>query len=332
MKKIVKYLAYFVGLLVFGAAALLLYVRMALPNVPAEDLTIEYTEARIKRGEYLANSVTVCMDCHSERDWSKFSAPLTPGTLGKGGDRFDQSMGFPGVFFAKNVTPTGISRYTDGELFRVITSGVTKEGRAIFPIMPYPYYGKMDREDIYSIIAYLRTLKPITNDVPDSEPEFPMNFILNTIPGPANPQPKPDKKDQLAYGAYLTNASACIECHTNVDKGQIIPELAFSGGRPFEFPDGSVLRSSNITPHETGIGAMTEQEFIARFKMYADSAYVPPSIPPGEFNTIMPWTMYGRMDREDLAAIYAYLRTVKPIENKVEKFTPAASPLSVVNK
>jgi hypothetical protein len=181
----------------------------------------------------------------------------------------------------------------------------------------------MDKEDIYSIISYLRTLEPINNDVPDSKADFPMNIILNTIPGPSNPQTKPAKSDQLAYGAYMTNASGCMECHTDVKQGQIIPALAFSGGREFLFPDGSVLRSSNITPHETGIGAWTEEMFIARFKMYADSAYVSPAIPMGEFNTIMPWTMYGRMTNEDLSAIYAYLRTVKPLENKVEKFAPS---------
>ncbi|HNP96494.1 MAG TPA: c-type cytochrome [Cyclobacteriaceae bacterium] len=320
--RILNYLGYLVIVFVVAIGALLAYVNFALPNVPdPENLTIEYTPERIERGRYLANAVTVCMDCHSKRDWGKFSMPLTEGTLGMGGDRFDQSMGMPGVFYARNITPKGISRYTDGELYRVITMGVTKEGRAIFPLMPYPYYGRMDKEDIYSIIAYVRTLAPLDNEVPDSQADFPMNFILNTIPSPADPQPRPDKNDVLAYGAYLTNASACMECHTNVDKGQIIPELAFSGGREFNFPDGSVLRSSNITPHDTGIGAMTEEAFIARFKMYADSSYVAPDVAKGEFNTIMPWMMYGQMTREDLSAIYAYLRTVQPIENKVTKFS-----------
>lgn len=320
--KILKYIGYFVVVVLLAVSALLLYVRMALPDVGnAEDLTFEYTEERIARGEYLANSVTVCMDCHSKRDWGKFSAPLTEGTLGMGGDRFDQSMGLPGVYYAKNITPTGISRYTDGELFRLITTGVTKEGRAMFPLMPYLYYNRMDREDIYSIIAYVRSLNPIDNDVPESEPDFPMNYIINTIPKPADPQKRPDKNDLLVYGAYMTNAAGCMECHTDVKQGQIIPELAFSGGREFFYPDGSVVRSGNITPHETGIGSWTEEAFIARFKMYADSSYVLPTVAPGEFNTIMPWTMYARMNTEDLAAIYTYLRTVKPIENKVVKFT-----------
>ncbi|MEQ9592214.1 MAG: hypothetical protein RLN86_06420 [Cyclobacteriaceae bacterium] len=136
MKKVLKYAGYLVAILLLVISVLLLYVRMALPNVPAPELTIDVTEERIKRGDYLANSVAVCMDCHSKRDWAKFSAPLTPGTLGMGGDRFDQAMGMPGIFYAKNITPAGIARYTDGELYRVITSGVTKEGKAMFPFMP----------------------------------------------------------------------------------------------------------------------------------------------------------------------------------------------------
>ena len=138
MKKVLKYLGYLLLFLVVAIAGLLTYVKLALPNVgEAEDLKIEYTPERIERGRYLATSVTICMDCHSKRDYSKFSGPLTEGTLGMGGDRFDQTVGLPGVFFARNITSEGISRYTDGELYRVITTGVTMEGRSMFPLMPY---------------------------------------------------------------------------------------------------------------------------------------------------------------------------------------------------
>jgi hypothetical protein len=67
MKKILKYLGYLVVVLVLCVSALLLYVRMALPNVPAEDITIEYTEARIQRGEYLA-----------KYSYSMYGLPLYP--------------------------------------------------------------------------------------------------------------------------------------------------------------------------------------------------------------------------------------------------------------
>jgi hypothetical protein len=324
MNKVLKYGAYLIVFLVLAAVAILSYVSAAFPNVgPAEDLTIEYTQERIERGHYLANAVMLCMDCHAERDYSKFSAPPKDGTLGAGGDRFDKAMGFPGVFYAKNITPYGIDRYTDGELYRVITTGVNKDGKAMFPIMPYLYYGKMDPEDIYSVIAYIRSLESVQKDIPESVPDFPFNLIVKTIPQKAHPQTKPDKSDWIAYGAYMTNASGCIECHTNVKDGQIIKELAFAGGREFAFPDGSVLRTMNITPHKTGIGTWTEEMFVQRFKMYADSAYVAPSVAPGEFNTIMPWVMYAHMEEEDLKAIFAYLQTVTPIENIVERFTPS---------
>jgi hypothetical protein len=327
MKKFLQILGFIVLLLVVLVAAALTYVKTMLPNIgAAEEITVELTPERIERGRYLANTVTVCMDCHSTRDWSKFSGPITPGTLGQGGDRFDQSVGMPGVFYAKNITPTGIGRYTDGELFRVITTGVNKEGKAMFPLMPFLYYGKMDREDIYSIIAYIRTLEPIAHAVAESVPDFPMNFIINTLPQMAAPQPRPDPSDQLAYGAYLVNASGCVECHTQVEKGQIIKSLAFSGGREFMFPDGGIVRSSNISSDpKTGIGRWTERQFVARFKNFADSAYTPPTVGVGEYNTIMPWTMYGGMKEEDLMSIFTFLQTVEPIANKVTLFSPPPS-------
>jgi hypothetical protein len=323
--KLVKILGFVLLGIIVLIGSIIAYVKTALPNVgEPEELTIEITPERIARGKYLAHSVTVCMDCHAVRDWSKFSGPPTEGTLGKGGDRFDQNAGLPGVYYAKNITPFGIKRYTDGELFRVITTGVTKEGRAMFPLMPYPYYGRMDREDIYDIIAYIRSLEPVESTIPESVSDFPMNIIINTIPQPANFQSKPDTTDQLAYGAYLSNAAACIECHTQVDKGQIIREQAYGGGREFQFPNGAVVRSANLTQDaESGIGKWTREQFIERFKQYADSAYTIPSVGPNEFNTIMPWTMYAHMSENDLSAIYTYLKTVKPISNTVVKFTPA---------
>jgi mono/diheme cytochrome c family protein len=327
MKKVAKVTGYFLLVLIVIVVALLTYIKVALPNVgAAPDLKVENTPERIARGKYLANCVTVCVDCHSTRDWNKFLAPITEGTLGRGGERFDKQQGFPGTYYSRNITPAGISRYTDGELFRLITTGVTKEGRAMFPVMPYPYYGKMDPEDIKSIIAYLRSLPAIDNPVPESASDFPMNFIINTIPKKATPGKIPSKSDQPAYGAYITNATACIECHTPVKRGQIIEEFAFSGGREFTLGDGSVVRSANITPDKkTGIGNWTEEQFVSRFKMYADTSFHPQQVKPGEFNSIMPWLTYTNMNREDLAAIYTYLKQLKPIEKTVVKFTPAAN-------
>lgn len=322
IKKLISGILLIVLLIVVGGLA---YLKFFLPNVGAAPvLKAEPTPDRVARGEYLANHVTVCIDCHSKRDWSRFSGPPMEGTFGMGGDVFDQKVGFPGVFYARNITPEGIGRYTDGELFRLITTGVTKEGKAIFPVMPYHNYGKMDEEDILSIIAYIRTLKPIQNKVPDSKPDFPMNFIINTIPEKASLTKRPAETDVVNYGRYMVNAAACVECHTQFEKGKLVAGTEFGGGRVFNFPDGSVLRSGNISPDkETGIGNWTEEKFLEIFRQRSDSATVNTPLKPGSFNSIMPWFMYGHMKESDLKAIYAYLRTVTPIKNQVEKFTPA---------
>lgn len=321
--KQVLLLIFVIILIIVGAAVA--YLKLGLPNIKAAPvLSIELTPERLARGEYLANHVAVCIDCHSMRDWSRFSGPPLEGTLGKGGDVFDQKFGFPGEYHAKNITPEGISHYSDGELFRTITTGVDKEGKALFPVMPFHYYGQMDEDDIKSIIAYIRTLKPIVNPVPGSKSDFPMSLIINTLPHEASFTKLPAKTDVVNYGKYLTNAASCIECHTKFEKGSLVAGTEFGGGREFPFPDGSIIRSANISPdEETGIGGWDEEVFVSLFHAYSDSTTINTKLNPGDFNSIMPWSMYGKMNDEDLKAIFAYLKTVKPISNSVVKYTPA---------
>jgi hypothetical protein len=251
MKKFLKFLLYGITIIIIGVGGLLLYVSMALPNVgPPEEMVIEKTPERIERGEYLAHHVMLCMDCHAIRDFSLFTGPPIESTLGAGGDIFDHSMQFPGVFVSANITPSGIGEWTDGELYRLITTGVKRDGKPIFPIMPYQSYGKLDPEDIKSVIAYIRTLEPVETNHPASKPDFPMNLIMRTIPEKATPRTIPSKEDKIAYGEYMVIASACADCHTKFEKGKFIGEQ-LAGGREFEFPDGSILRTANLTPHNT---------------------------------------------------------------------------------
>jgi len=319
MKRILRYFLYFAVIIIVAIGGMITYVKSALPNVgPPPEMTIEITEERISRGEYLAHHVMQCVDCHAQRDFSIFSGPTIPGTTGAGGDVFDQKFGFPGKFVARNITPYALGDWTDGEIYRAITTGVSRDGTALFPIMPYHYFGLADPEDIKSVIAYLRTLESIESHPEASVPDFPMNIILNTIPVKQEPMKKPDPSDKLAYGKYITNAAVCGECHTNKDKGKVIGE-PFAGG--FKFDIGyAVVTSPNITNHETGIASWTKEDFITRFKQYADSSYVPHAVKPGEFQTVMPWMMYAGMTETDLGAIYDYIRTLKPVHNEVERF------------
>jgi mono/diheme cytochrome c family protein len=319
--KILKVTGIILLILVVLAFSAGIYVKTALPNTgEPKDLTIERTESRISRGKYLANNVAVCMDCHSSRNWQIYSAPLKEGNFGGGGEEFNSQMGFPGNFYAPNITPAALGQWTDGEIFRAVTTGVSKDGHALFPIMGYKRFGKMDEEDVLSIIAYIRALAPVDHKVAPSKADFPVNFLINTMPEHAVFQAKPAKSDNVGYGKYLVNVAGCVECHSKADKGEIIEGTEFGGGREFKQPAG-IMRSANITFDNTGIGSWTKEAFVKRFKTYTDSAYAPVTLKPDEVNTPMPWSMYAGMEQSDLEAIYDFLKTNKPIVQKVERVT-----------
>lgn len=321
-RKALFYISLFLGIAALAIIGLLAYVKIFLPNVGSPpDWKVEITPERVERGKYLAHHVMMCMDCHSQRDWSIFAGPVIAGTEGCGGEIFDQQHGLPGKYIAKNLTPTNLANWTDGEIYRAITSGVNKDGKALFPIMLYPNFGQLDIEDIKSVIAYIRTLKPIQNDIPSSESDFPMNFIINTIPQKAQHTKIPPKTNTIAYGKYLLTAAGCNECHTIHKEGKVAGEY-LAGGFELPLPTGGVVRSANITPHKTtGIGNWTKEQFVKRFKTYADTSFVPPRVKQGDFQTVMPWFMYAGMTSEDLGAIYDYLMTVKPVNNRMVRFT-----------
>jgi mono/diheme cytochrome c family protein len=299
------------------------YLKFAKPNVgPAPSLHIASTPAMVERGRYLAMHVMSCMDCHSTRNFNEFAGPMTEGTLGKGGDRFGPEMGFPGTFYAPNITPAALKSWTDGEIFRAITTGVTKNGEPIFPVMPYHSYGRADSADVIAVIAYLRTIPAISNDVPASKPDFPVNLVMRTMPQKASLQPRPDTANAVDYGKYLVTIAACKDCHTQVDdKGAFIDGTEYAGGRQFPMPGGSIA-SANLTSDATGLGGWTEAYFVSRFAQYRNTNAAHRPVNPTEFNSVMPWTMYTGMKDTDLKAIYAYLKTLKPVKNQVVKFTP----------
>lgn len=310
-------------LLMVGAVG---YLEVSFPKVKAAPkLTVNATAAKIERGKYLAYHVCACIDCHSTRDWTKLTGPLVEGTEGKGGETFDQTLGFPGSYHARNITPASLSTWTDGEIYRAITCGVSKDGTPLFSVMPYLAYSHLCQDDVESIIAYIRTLKPIENKVPASESDFPMNMIIKTIPQQSERGTMPDRSDTLNYGKYLVTAAACRDCHTQMVKGQYVEGMEFAGGFEFKLPNNGTVRSANITPDmQTGIGNWNKEFFIAKFKAYSYATTMP-NVKHGEFQSVMPWSMYGGMTEEDLAAIYKYLHSLKPINNQVEKFTPLAA-------
>ena len=278
----------------------------------------------VERGSYLANHVAACIHCHSKRDFSKFSGPVVPGTEGGGGFVFDNKIAdfIPGTIYGRNITPdeeTGIGTWTDDEILRAVTQGINKKGDTLFPLMPYASFNHMAKQDLLSIIAYLRTLKPIKNKVPDRQLMIPISMAY---PGPAL-QPsvdgnvRPPETDKAKYGEYLTTMADCGTCHTAFVKGQPDFSKMFGGGNTFHV-GASTVTSANITPDSTGLGAWTEERFLNKFLPYREEKGY--NYDPGKQNTLMPLSDYAGMTDDDLKAIYAYLRTVKPVNNKVEKY------------
>jgi mono/diheme cytochrome c family protein len=323
METLLKIAAGLLVALIVVAACAYGYFMFTYPKVTAPTaFKIEATPERLARGKYLSDHVVGCTVCHSKRDFTRFSGPIDPATLGAGGDEFN--LGPAGVLYGKNITPAAIGSWSDGELLRAVTQGVSKDGTALFPLMPYPHFGALDEEDIHAVLAYVRSFKAIENTPKPRRLNFPLNIIVRTIPGANTFSKRPSPDDKVAYGKYMTKAALCTECHTPIDeRGTPLPGMEFAGGTEL-LETGYRTRSSNITPDaDTGIGSWTEQQFIDKFKGFENPTNAVLAEHERPQNTSMPITAYAGMTREDLGAIYAYLRTVKPVTNRVEKFPDA---------
>lgn len=320
--KFLKVILWILIIVIVIAGGFLLYVNIGLPDAgDVPEISIEQTHERLERGEYLATHVMVCISCHSPRDWDQYAGPVIKSKMGGGGDFFGHKKGLPGKFYPRNLTPFHVGDWTDGELLHAIAAGINKKGDPLFPIMPYHDYGTLDKEDLYAVIAFLRTLPPVESEIKDSKADFPLGIIMNFMPEEPNFSERPDESNKIAYGEYLVKAAACYHCHTPQEKGQFIDSLKFSGGMEFPMETGGISVAANITPdRETGIGTWSEEAFVQKFKFYLDSDYTGEKVEEGEMNTEMPWREYAGMKEKDLRAIYAYLRTIEPVKHQVVKF------------
>jgi mono/diheme cytochrome c family protein len=203
-------------------------------------------------------------------------------------------------------------------LARAIREGISHDGRALFPLMPYPQFTFMSDEDVASVVAYLRTLKPLRSTVPPTDIPFPLSRLINAAPAPvAEPIPTPDRANQVAHGDYLVRLSACRDCHTPMDaQGQVVPGMEFGGGQPFIGPYGEVA-SANITPAPSGLPYYTEELFVEAMRTGRVKAR--------KLHDAMPWRFYGTQTDEDLRAIFSYLETVAPVQHRVDNTLPATA-------
>jgi mono/diheme cytochrome c family protein len=282
---------------------------------PLTDRKFERTAERLARGRYLVNGIGECFACHGPFD---LNAPGWPPVRGKEGSGFDfSSWGTTGVV-APNLTPdreTGAGTWSDDMLARAIREGVAHDGHLLDPtIMPYEFYRWMSDEDLASIIVYLRSIPPIRNAL------LPMRTSKDIVAPYAIPiyasVPQPDVSTPLKRGAYLVQLGACQWCHTLRDENrQSLPGLEFGGGDLITTPF-SQATSANLTTDPSGISYYDEAQFLRTMHTGKVGAR--------KISPIMPWWFFGQMNDDDLKAIFAYLRTLKPVHHRVDSTEPIA--------
>jgi mono/diheme cytochrome c family protein len=161
-------------------------------------------------------------------------------------------------------------------------------------------------------------------------------------------------KARIERGRYLVTIGGCNDCHTPLKMGPKGPEPDMArmlSGHPESFPitDGTATASSkwlmtmaasgtafsgpwgvsfaaNLTPDEnTGLGIWTEEMFVKAVRTGRHMGVSRPILPP------MPWPNVGAMSDEDLKAVYAYLRSIQPVHNRVPDPLPPASEAVAAN-
>ena len=275
------------------------------------DRKFESTSARLARGKYLVDSVTGCFGCHTDANWSQRGAPPVAGREGSG--HVWSAEGVPWLV-SPNITPdkeAGIGNWSDDTLARAIREGIGYDGRALFPMMPYPDYRQMSDEDLASIIVYIRSVPAIRNQLPTTRMPFPLNFLIQNMPEPVTTSIAPqDQSNPVTRGAYLARLGACADCHTPQENGQPVPGMDFAGGLVVNGANGERIASSNITPAPSGISYYSEGTFLQAMRQGRVGAR--------ELHSEMPWIFYSKMNDDDLKAIFAYLQTLKPIKHQVD--------------
>jgi mono/diheme cytochrome c family protein len=284
---------------------------------PLTNRTFEPTAARLERGQYLVTSGhPPCVLCHSPIDAADGHLKVKDGMWMAGRNWTPDGVPF---VTAPNLTPdreTGIGDWTDDQLARAIREGIGHDGRTLFPIMPYQRFREMSDEDLASIIVYLRSMTPVRNPLPRSAVPFPVKYLINGIPEPISAPVTADLSTQVKRGRYDVEVlGACGDCHTTQDdQGNRVSGMDFAGGTALPFGDRKVVYSANITPGVNGIPYYTEDLFIEAIRTS--------KVRSRQLDDMMPTQYFRNMTDQDLKDIFAYLKTLTPVDHYVDNSLP----------
>ena len=258
-----------------------------------------WAQTGVERGKYLVNTILTCQNCHTPK--GERGAPIFERDLSSGLS-WDEP---PFKVTASNITQdkeTGIGSWTDDQIRTALRKGTRPNGVHLAAIMPSDFYEILTPGDLDSIVAYLRTVKPVQQTFPG--PVYRIALPRNIPPGAEKPFTEADMADKVKKGFYLVTIGHCMECHTPMGpKGRDFVNDYGKGGFDFPGPWGKST-SRNITSHkEKGIGGWTDAQIKAAITdgVRPDGSRLKPP---------MGFAFYKNMTADDLDAIVAYLRTV----------------------
>ena len=273
---------------------------LCIAGLVASNATSAADAALMARGKYLMEGPVACGNCHFARN--EKGEPLLAKGL-SGGMPFDEPI-FKA--YAANITPdpdTGIGKWTDAQLAKAIREGVRPDKSVIGPPMPIEYYRHLSDRDLAAIIAYLRAQPAVRNEVPKSTYKIPLPPSYG--PPVKNVKAPPANGDKVRYGEYVANIAHCMECHTQRNaKGEPLRDRLGAGGVEIPGPWGKSV-SRNLTPHESGLKNWTDAQIAKAIRDGVDrngNPYRPP----------MAFAFYKNISDTDMAALIAYLRSLKP--------------------
>jgi mono/diheme cytochrome c family protein len=237
-----------VAIVVALAAAALFLLRPRMLPRPAGAPEPNATTQTIERGEYLARAGD-CVACHTAANGRAFA----------GG----RAMPTPfGSLFVPNITPddeTGIGRWSSDDFYRMMHTGVSRDGTLLYPAMPFASYTKVTRADSDAIFAYLMSVPPVRQANRPHELRFPFNnrdlllgwrtlyfkggeFVAD-----------PAQSSEWNRGAYLVQGLGhCAMCHTAINAlGGSSESKAFEGGM---IPNQNWYAPSLTSNREAGLG------------------------------------------------------------------------------
>ena len=258
----------------------------------------------VERGAYLVNTVMACDGCHTPRGKSGFIMEKRF----SGGSQVWDTPAY--TVRGTNITPdreTGIGAWSDDEIRRSLTEGIRRHGVPLAPQMPFAFYKILTPRDLDAVVAYLRTITPVRNEV--QAPVYKAAMHTELVPGAVKPFTEEALRDPVMRGFYLATIAHCMECHgRRPDDVQDYKNAWGKGGYVFKGPWGFAV-TSNITSHpKSGIGAWTDAE-IRRALTHGVSrdgrAFKQPMARQDYFS---------RMTDADLDALVAWIRTIPPIE------------------